>query len=628
MRNFTLLTLLLFPNFANSQSSPARVIGSFLYKNAVYNYDFTRDDQNSYALFITRINYKEKDSINTTTSVKPQDSESEKKIEPMLKTTSDMAQIVISKGDKQSLVNQKDSTFFSEFSKDIFDIIFKNQMKGKFNAVDGQALQEKSSEVFFTIKTRLDFIEDEPTTAYMILKKDGIFSFLKENSAEYYKGRLSNLFVYHLIHKTSVEIDEGTIKNIKVQLLDPSSPVSETVSPRRYLEFKNQYPISISGKFDPDKFAGVNMYCANCYGIFGLSRFIKLSDLLTYDIVLENEKEDYSPANKVVSLAPNNPIVELRKEKRSKILDVSAYTDFVGLDQQQPNGLIQFEVKRKIIINSRHRLIGQRRKADGTGKITMEEFVRRYDLSGLDAYHLIQTKDTKGDAKFQFKESENNSSSTKSTKMDNEIVIRQDKFMPINFVWFNNVEFKLQFLKLEENNRILPYERLGILPDSRNIHPIDLYKYQINAFGPTFDFVRVNYTQLKFSWNVLNIGINWFNVRVADSTVSVSETGSNYLNNFSFQPGTSFTFRPDSRWGITLGVNYFQQSTWSKNYELWNPHGLLQYHVNANLKTNEHSRLFFRFRFTHEIKERYENFTQIQAGYTVDIFNTISRSDK
>jgi hypothetical protein len=382
------------------------------------------------------------------------------------------------------------------------------------------------------------------------------------------------------------------------------------------------------------------MYCVNCYGILGLSRFIKLSDLLIYDIVLENEKEDYSPANKVISLAPHNPIIELRKEKRSKILDISAYTDFVGLDQQQPNGLIQFEVKRRIIINSRHRLSGQRRTSDSSG-ITMEQFAQRYDLRDFDLD--APEEDRNGNIKYKAKErtkyskTEIPSASKTKTPLDsnkelykpiNPVLIRPDKFKPINLVWFNNVEFKLQFLKLEENNRILPYKRLTLENSRIKISPIDLYKYQINSFGPTFDIFRVNYTQVKFSWNVLNIGINWFNVRVADSTTVSAESSSIYLNNFSIQPGSSITFRPDGRWGVTIGSNYLRQSIWAKPYELSNPHGLLQYHVNAHLKTNEYSRLFFRFRFTHEIKMRSENFTQIQAGYTVDLFSSIGKSNK
>lgn len=102
MKNLTLLILLLFPYFASSQSDPARVIGSFLYKNAVYNYDFTRDDQNSYALFITRINYKDKDSLNIATSAKPQDSISEldEKSHPPSGITTDTTEITIPKSDK------------------------------------------------------------------------------------------------------------------------------------------------------------------------------------------------------------------------------------------------------------------------------------------------------------------------------------------------------------------------------------------------------------------------------------------------------------------------------------------------------------------------------------------------
>src|SRR5690606_12953216 len=98
-------------------------------------------------------------------------------------------------------------------------------------------------------------------------------------------------------------------------------------------------------------------------------------DLLLLDIVLENDKEDYSPSNRTITLTPASNIQELKKEQRSKILEVSAFTDLAGLDQDQPNGLIQIEAKRRITVSTRSRLLsGGKSNEDVASQVDLSDF--------------------------------------------------------------------------------------------------------------------------------------------------------------------------------------------------------------------------------------------------------------
>ncbi len=114
-----------------------------------------------------------------------------------------------------------------------------DQMNTKFKVSDS-LVRRSATEVFFTLKARYDFIDDEPVTAYLILKKDYIWSILRGNSSKTYNGLLSELLVRHRIHRVEAETEDGAIKNISVYLVDPRD--KNNTSPRQFLIFKNQFP--------------------------------------------------------------------------------------------------------------------------------------------------------------------------------------------------------------------------------------------------------------------------------------------------------------------------------------------------------------------------------------------------
>lgn len=571
-----------------SQSAPERILGTFTFEKRVFNYEFTTISTSSYTFKISTIDPK----------AAPLGAEDEK--------------------DTTEAGEAKDPEYqFSTFSLEVFERIFKEQMVTVYgsDAAD-QKLRDKSHEVFYTIRTKSDFGDDEPVTAFLLLKRDSINSYLQSNGSNYYKGRLSLLIAKHYVSKVAVEIADGTIKNIKVHLIKPSAAKNFTETPNQYLEFKNQFPISISGKFDAEKLADINLYSYNCNGEKGVTRYLRLSDLLVFDIVLDNNKEDYSPVNSTVFLTPGNPVVELKKEKRSKIIDVAAFTDFTGLDREEPNGLIQIEASRRLNLNTKYRLLfGNKRKERLLSMIdlnlvrpelkktilTGEEAAKKQKYIIYDLYLKPDKNDTTVKGKTE-------------TALE-PIKIRNRPFRSPYVNFAGSIEPRLLFSKLEENNRFIDSGKVV----ANKINPVQLYQYQLASFGFKMNLLKLSFPQLKLNINVLNAGIYWFRTRLSTSTDTANKS-SIPLNSHYILFGTSFVFSPDSRWGIVMGCDYIRPGIWSPDYSLTSNTGLLQPYFDGHLKTNDESKLFFRFRWTHERLNKDNNFTQIQLGYTLALF--------
>jgi hypothetical protein len=309
------------------------------------------------------------------------------------------------------------------------------------------------------------------------------------------------------------------------------------------------------------------------------------------DIVYENDKEDYSPANRTFSLTPNKPITELKKERRSRLLEIAAFTDFIGLDRNEPNGLIQIEAKRRININTRHRLWSRGKDDRFVGNDLSEIQDWKHPLAVTREYTEYKTKDS-------------------SIRIPN----TRGKFKSVYFNYFGYVEPKLLFSKLEENNRILDSTKaIG-----GQIDPLSIFRYQLASFGINVQVFRLSFPQIKLQWNVLNGGMFWSRTRVAltaDSTGPSEALNSNY-----WTLESNLTFRPDNRWGASLGFGYMKGRLWNKDYSIIKNKGLFQNQFDAWLRTGDDGKLFFRYRWTFENGNRNNNFTQLQLGYSLNLF--------
>jgi hypothetical protein len=325
------------PFCLKAQTTSKTVMSSFIIKGEVYCYTFSKDRRSF------RFNIKAFTEVAQNT------------ITPESKVLLKKNPIDSPPSDKKSIADTSlGKPIFAVFDKATFIKHFLNAMYFNFKSdTISTEVKDQALEVYTYIKREIEFDDDEPITAYLKLKKSNIFSMLLANSSSWYSGGLNDLLFKNRIEDVSIEFEDGAIKNILVNLIDTINKSKAEAGSEHSMQFKNLFPISMSGKSDFERFADFNLYCINCNGIKGLTRYIRLSDLLELKIVLESGKEDYSPGNSVVDLTIGSPVIGLKKEKRSKIIEMAAFSDFVGLDELQPNGLIQIEAKRKININTK-----------------------------------------------------------------------------------------------------------------------------------------------------------------------------------------------------------------------------------------------------------------------------------
>lgn len=626
MRYCTLVFIfVLLTGISHAQtSSPKKVLGSFVYDGSAYNYEFKAVSIDNYTFRITQT---DSPSAATTETAQPAGS-GDNAVTPAegsdeTAPVEERVNPVVPETEEDENADEVDF-LFAEFSQDVFQNIFLDQMEGLGATRTDDDLEDLSLAIFIKIQTRLQFIDDEPITSYLILRRDRIKSFLQANKTVFYNGRLSRLMAEHEVQSVRVEIEGGAIKNIIAHFIKPNS----APTPRQYVEFKNVFPISLSGKFDPENLANVRLYCMNCFGYTGLDRYLKLSDLIAFDIELENHKEDYSPQDVTVELTPSATIAELRKEKRSRILEVSAFSDLMGIDQEEPNGLIQIEAKRRINLITQSRQVSRfeskndiASKFDLTGTRERGRNVTKRNIT----YTLkrpVEFGRPSGDAVTNIVEDTmrvtrwTDGRPTQQTvpvfRFDYEV--KNKKFRSTYFTVLNSMEPRLLFAKLEENNKFIDGESVV----DGEITALKLFQQQLVSFGVSFNVFKINFPQQKFAWNFLSGGAYWFRSRIENPDAPDSE--SIPLNSSYWQLSTDFQFMPDSRWGLNLGVNWIKPEIWHADYKLSDNNALLQPYLNAFLKTNDEDRLFFRYRWTFEHTEKENNFTQIQVGYSMNLF--------
>jgi hypothetical protein len=150
---------------------------------------------------------------------------------------------------------------------------------------------------------------------------------------------------HYNIMNVEIEFDEGYIENLKVDVA-----YGDTV-----LKFENGYPIGFASKRDYRIVELVTLYALE-----GEDRYsIDLREVITrYEQKHEVGRRDYSPANQVITLdfeTDSRRQLELSKESTAKLFELKTFSDFVGFDQDKPNGLIQFEVDKRLNLNSRRR---------------------------------------------------------------------------------------------------------------------------------------------------------------------------------------------------------------------------------------------------------------------------------
>jgi hypothetical protein len=146
-----------------------------------------------------------------------------------------------------------------------------------------------------------------------------------------------------IIHDIEIQFQDGFIENLKV--------IGNFKGQRQLLKFENAFPIAFSTRKDFRKIYDIVIYERTIYAKNNGSRcHFKLGDLLFYSQNLQLNTKDYSPVNHVLKMKVTKKIttVNLYKENTSKILELKVFSDLKGIDNDNPNGLVQLEFSKKL----------------------------------------------------------------------------------------------------------------------------------------------------------------------------------------------------------------------------------------------------------------------------------------
>ncbi len=500
---------------------------------------------------------------------------------------------------------------FTEIKLEEFKVIFKDELaKLYFKEIKSfgkleNDVDRKATDIMYEIKARAEFKDDEPITAYVSLKRKFIdirfqISPTKKSNKKSENQPPNFKVIKFEIKNVILEFEDGGIKNIFVDML-PLVDSYQKLYGQTTIRFRNYKPVGITGKFDPDRFKKVEIYSGNSLELIDCIleevnsnnskvKFTKdeeekiesnefmfiLSNILDYKVVSENDNEDYSPTNSKIELSEPNSVVELKKENRSKILSARAYTDFIGLSDVQPNGLIQIEVSKRV------NLIPGRR----TGILCIGSDNRRGIYSGGLTY----------------------------------------------------IEPRFTISKIEDNNRFLflnpsHLDTLKSFDDSSShflVSPLEIIRFQQWSFGTDVNLLKLNIHNRKSNFQI-NGYFYFGSTSIADSIkinsnsiTPIQSQNISRVNTTFYGLGIMYEVKPDSRYGFSLGYDLKWIDVLNNNFE-YDKKFNNQFHsawFNGTFKVNDGSKLFWRFKKNWLARNSKQNFYQIQLGYEIDIFKT------
>ncbi len=150
-----------------------------------------------------------------------------------------------------------------------------------------------------------------------------------------------------------IQFQDGFIENIRV--------IGKFDGSNHVFQFENVGPIPFSVKRNYADFADTKLYEKSNQIAYG-DCFLTLSDVINYLPNYEVYSKNYCPMNQVVKMnVLTQPIheVALYKEQSAKVLELKVFSDLRGVDNDNPNGLIQFALSKKLNFwSKRYRFFG------------------------------------------------------------------------------------------------------------------------------------------------------------------------------------------------------------------------------------------------------------------------------
>jgi len=432
------------------------------------------------------------------------------------------------------------------------------------------------------------------------LKLQRLSIFKKLNSAPLWKFKPSKIqidfndgFIEHLIVQGKITgissnfFEEKTLNKRLAKIFKDYGDFLKGITVfDKQLKFVNEFPYGFSSTKDFDDF---KEYKLSVYKGRHKQFEVQLEALFpNYVQTLQNDRLDFSPKDGVVTIhideKDNSKSIELKKEKSSKLFSLSVYSDFKGLDNKDPNGVLQFEFNKRIPLYTKRRttLLGSRYLNRGFNYGPLNYINPQFRWS-----RLVSNND------------------------ENSLIL---SYLPV-FTGTND-----NFRKYVTQLNLLSFENISLGVDLNLISfdfPTSKLRLEINASG------RYGITKV---------------VDTGGQAVSPSEEESNVLNRFDvntwrFYPEFILRLRPEERYGAALSFRPIRFNTVTNDFsnissensftndlndnEMW----LHQIEINAYFSPTgkKDDRFFFKYRYTNTSNWEYNGFSELQVGYSMSL---------
>jgi hypothetical protein len=430
------------------------------------------------------------------------------------------------------------------------------------------------------------------------------------------------------VQQVQIEVFEGFIENVSVT-------AKETGGSGAVRVFSNEFGIGFASKN--------NMGNLHSYFLVEKDKptkgktMINLGELICFNVRHEPGRRDYAPNDNayVFNVNGKKVVTPLYKSPTKRLIEARVFSDFIGLNQDKPNGLIQTEISKRINTNTNRGLIFQRKNVlndavrfvVGQGGGLLQYVIPTLTLSKLE---------------------ENNRS----------IVVHRERDLVSN----ESLIFKKPVLN-EDGNQIGLKDTILLQPmitGKPYVTAIELLRNQNFSAGLDFNILYSENVGGKFNF-YLDGGLKFGRTSIRDSLSKIEKyqniygveesriVKSGFVNNFgvnTFQiyPHLKMQWLPDERFGVTLSRKWTYFKMWngeiengdllqgnysfasdatqtspSKKYTWINTWELL-----AFLKLTDNGKLFFRYRINYEAGHKSYNFNQAQVGYSFYILGNRS----
>lgn len=310
--------------------------------------------------------------------------------------------------------------------------------------------------------------------------------------------------------------------------------------------------------------------------------YICVSDVLSFTPALDRDTRDYAPENGLLTAISNSEHV-LHREKSADLVTVTVYTDFAGLDEDKPNGLLEFEAYKRIRLWTYRQPILPRRLNLSIGTLQyirpvfswtkIEENNRRLELSRADVVDSISG--TFQSARF----------TSPVRALNHQIYALGGE---LNVLYLDMRSLKSEFF-VDYGFR---YRRFQVIDSitSPNANYTEVSVNPVPTINPAHAFSH--FAELR--WKIIPEKRYGFHVAYSVMNISLASRG--------------FDFRSQNQ-NFKILDNYYPALHW-----------LMAAELGAFLNTGEAGNtLFLRWRMNWQAGNQRDSFAQVQFGYNISV---------